>query len=171
MEDLKYPIGRFDASKNHNIAEIKAAIEILSHFPSDFRKVAESLTEKHLDTPYRPEGWTGRQVIHHVADSHIHMYTRLKFALLEENPTIKGYSEEVWALQPDVSGSIGSSLSIISGLHERLVLLLNSLKEEDFERSYYHAGYQKSYYLKNVVPLYAWHSNHHLAHLKIILNA
>ncbi|MEO8794912.1 MAG: YfiT family bacillithiol transferase, partial [Daejeonella sp.] len=117
-------------------------------------------------TPYRPEGWTVRQVIHHLADSHMNAFIRFKLALTESNPTITPFDESLWADLPDGKKSpIDSSLKIIEGLHFRWTALLNSLSEDQFQRTYFHPDHGKKWTLENVLALYSWHSSHHLAHI------
>ena len=146
------------------------AINYLEDFPKMLRELTHDLSDDILELTYRPEGWSIRQVVHHLADSHSNMYIRVKCALTEENPTIKGYSESDWALLADSKLPIESSLKIVEGLHERLVYIFRNLKQEDFEKTFYHNGYQRTYILRNVIALYRWHSEHHLAHIKLALN-
>ncbi len=167
LEKLRYPIGKFDIEKIYSFAEILDAKAVLASFPEKLNALCAILSDAQLDTPYRPDGWTARQVVHHMADSHMHMYTRVKFALTENNPTIKGYDEVVWANLPDCKLPIKSSLHIIEGLHSRLCALLDTLSEEDFKKTFFHAGYNRDYVLNKVIPLYAWHSRHHYEHVKI----
>jgi hypothetical protein len=170
MENLKYPIGKFDNTKEYPLESLSEAINYLEDFPKLLRELSNDLSDDILDTPYRPNGWTARQVVHHIADSHANMYIRVKCALTEVNPTIKGYSEGEWAKLPDSKLPIESSLKIIEGLHERLVFLFKDMKQEDFEKTFYHNGYQRTYILRNVIALYRWHSEHHLEHIKLVLN-
>lgn len=170
MENLQYPIGRFDNTKEVSPSELKKAIAYLAAFPKILNELTSNLSDEVLDKTYRPDGWSIRQVVHHIADSHGNMFIRLKCALTEENPTIKGYSEGAWANLSDSKLPITVSLPIIEGLHIRLNSLLNSMSEADFEKTFYHPGYQRTYVLKGVVALYAWHSEHHLEHIKIAIN-
>ncbi|MBK6978693.1 MAG: putative metal-dependent hydrolase [Cytophagaceae bacterium] len=169
MEELKYPIGKFDATKEYDYDSALAALDYLKDFPKTLRGITANMTEKQLDTAYRPEGWTARQVVHHIADSHANMYIRVKLALTEENPTIKGYNEAEWAKLMDSKLPIEDSLLIIEGLHNRLFHLLKNESPEVFEKTFYHNGYQRTYILKNVLNLYKWHSQHHLEHIKIAI--
>ena len=171
MQDLQYPIGKFAPKESYSFDEIKANIKILVDFPALLKASTATISEAALETPYRPEGWTARQVIHHIADSHANMYIRVKCALTEENPTIKGYNEGDWAKLPDSKLPIDSSLAIIEGLHQRVTSLFESMQEADFQRTFYHNGYQRTYVLANVVALYAWHSMHHLKHIEISIAA
>ena len=123
------------------------------------------LNEKQLDTPYRTGGWTLRQVVHHVADSHMNSVLRFKWALTEDNPTIKPYEEADWALLPDYRMPVESSLKITEGVHLHWVALLDSFTEEQWNRSFVHPATGQSMQLKKALALYAWHCNHHLAHI------
>jgi len=166
IELLKYPLGRYQPSDDIAPAQLAAWIEELATFPSRLRMVAESLSKDQLDTPYRPEGWTLRQVIHHLADSHMNAYIRFKLAITEEHPTIKPYNEKLWAECAESKfGPIASSLDLLETLHARWVLFLNTLEPADFERTYFNPEQQKSSALKNVLGVYAWHGAHHLAHI------
>lgn len=167
IENLKYPIGKFNNDKTYSFAEIMDAKAVLAAFPEQLNNLCKDLSDSQLDTPYRPGGWTARQVVHHIADSHIHMYTRVKFAMTEENPTIKGYDEEIWANLPDSKLAVHSSLLLIEGIHTRLVALLDTMTEVDFKRTFFHGGYNREYVLNKVIPLYGWHSSHHYEHIKI----
>jgi len=167
MEELKYPIGRFEHGGTYTPETNKSNIQIIGALPSKLFNLVQPLTEEQLETPYRPEGWTIRQTVHHIADSHINAYMRIHSALTSDNPTVAGYKENLWAELPDgKTAPVEWSLQLIKNLHLRWVLLLNSMSEADFERTYYHAGYDKTFVLKEVVALYAWHSEHHYQHIK-----
>jgi hypothetical protein len=168
MENLKYPIGRFEYGKKFSLKDTRQHIKVLDKLPTKLKKVANSLSETQLETPYRPDGWTARQVVHHIADSHINMYIRIRFALTEENPTIKGYDENDWANLPDAKLPIKASILIIEGVHKRMVALFKSLDKKQLKRTYYHSGYQKNFDVQEVIALYAWHSEHHLKHIEIV---
>lgn len=165
LELLKYPIGKFEHGVQYTSADTRLHIKILDKFPQRLKKLTAKLTDSQLDTVYRPDGWTIRQVVHHIADSHANMYIRVHCALTEENPTIKGYDEALWALLPDSKLPVKSSLQIIEGLHKRAVVLFKSLDTKALKRTFFHAGYQRSYEIKNVIALYAWHSEHHFQHI------
>ena len=129
-----------------------------------------NITEKELETPYRPDGWTVRQVIHHIADSHHHSYTRFKWALTEDKPLIKAYEEKDWAELNDVKHApIALSLLHIRAIHAKLVNLLKSMNETDFKRSFIHPETGKERTLDVNLALYAWHSNHHFAHIELVI--
>jgi hypothetical protein len=164
LDDLRYPIGRFSAPAS-SMAGVRAAyIQTLRQLPEQMRAAVNGLSEAQLDTPYREDGWTVRQVVHHVADSHCYAYLRCKHALTEDWPTIKPYDEVAWANLADSRLPVEISLSSLSALHERWVGLWGSLSEEDFQRGYVHPEFGR----KNLVfslSHYAWHSRHHTAHI------
>lgn len=165
LDELRYPIGRFSPPAA-SLPGIRAAhIETLRQLSERLRAVTAGLNDAQLDTPYREGGWTARQVVHHLADSHANAYVRYRLALTEDWPTIKPYDEAAWANLVDSRElPIGVSLAIIDGLHKRWVALLESLSEEDFQKGYNHPenGRQN---LATVLALYAWHARHHTAHI------
>ena len=162
--DARYPIGRFDQQEPISLA---VAIERIARLPSELRTAAEGLTERQLETPYREGGWTARQVIHHLADSHVNSYVRIRLALTEDKPTIRPYDEKLWAELPDGKlGPIGPSLSMIEGLQTRWAALLGSLKPADFDRGLIHPV-NGEMTIGRTVRVYAWHGRHHLAHLEL----
>ncbi len=164
LDALRYPVGRF-MPPAANTEEARAAnIETLRGLPARLREAVRGLSGDHLDTPYREGGWTVRQVVHHVADSHANAYIRFKLALTEDWPTIKPYNEAAWAKLADSQLPIESSLVFIDALHERWTALLDSLTEKDFEKGFVHpeSGRQT---LAHALAAYAWHSRHHTAHI------
>ncbi len=165
LETLKYPIGSFEYGKKYTITDTKAHIKVLEKLPQRLKALTAKLSDSQLDTPYRPDGWTLRQVVHHLADSHINMFTRVRFALTEDSPPIKGYDEAAWAMLPDHSMPIKASLQILEGLHKRMVMLLRNLQKADWKKTYYHGGYKKTFEIKEIIALYAWHSEHHYQHI------
>ena len=165
LEQLQYPIGKFEQGVQYTSADTRSHIKILDKFPQRLKALTAKLTDSQLDTTYRPEGWTIRQVVHHIADSHANMSIRVRCALTEENPTIKGYDEALWALLPDSKLPVKSSLQIIEGLHKRAVALFKNLDKKALKKTYFHNGYQKSYEIRNVIAIYAWHSEHHYQHI------
>lgn len=171
MEHLKYPIGRFDPVRDYSVAEAAEAIACLEAFPAMLRQQVDGLSGEDWEKTYRPGGWTVRQVIHHCADSHMNLYLRVKLSLTEDRPAVKGYHEDLWAELPDYAAPVNGSLQLLEVLHEKLVLILGTLSAEQWERTYYHAAYDREYVLRNVVQLYAWHSAHHLAHLRLALGS
>jgi hypothetical protein len=164
IEQLKYPIGKFNYTSGPD--ELSDAIERISSLPGKLRSAVEGLSADQLDTPYRDGGWTLRQVIHHIPDSHINAYTRFKLAMTEENPQIRPYDEVKWAECEEAKhGDIQLSLDLLDALHKRLVTFLRSLSANDLDRTYYHPANNKQSKLIEVVSMYAWHGDHHLAHI------
>jgi hypothetical protein len=164
LEDLRYPIGRFTPSASSDPAARAEHISTLRLLPSTLQAAVNGLTHLQLDTPYREGGWTVRQLVHHIADSHANAYCRTKLALTEAWPTIKPYDEAAWARLADSRLPIDGSLAMIAAIHERWVALLESLSDADFDRGYVHPenGRQN---LATVLAIYAWHSRHHTAHI------
>jgi len=164
-EELQYPIGRFGKPQTTGREQRNAWIDDLERLPAQLRAVTSNLDAEQLDTAYRPGGWTVRQLVHHLADSHINSYVRFRLALTEQTPVIKPYNEKAWAELPDArTAPIEVSLSLLENVHARLVALLRSLSDEDFTRTYRHPETGESS-LGTVLALYAWHSRHHLAHI------
>jgi uncharacterized damage-inducible protein DinB len=165
LETLRHPIGRFSASNPSIPQDRTAQIQILRELPDVLRAAVAGLDDAQLDTPYREGGWTVRQVVHHLADSHGNSFFRFKHALTEDWPTIKPYDEAAWAnLVDSRTVPVETSLALVSALHQRWVALLESLKEEDFQKGFNHPerGRQD---LATALALYAWHSLHHTAHI------
>jgi hypothetical protein len=162
--DPSYPIGRFDRSAPCTPDTRRAAIEAIAAMPEHLRRALDGLSDAQLDTPYRPGGWTVRQLVHHVADSHANGYVRTKLALTEENPTIKPYLQDAWAALPDSRLPVALSLGFLDGVHARWTALWRSLDDADFSRVFTHPelGPQT---LDAQLHLYAWHSRHHVAHV------
>ena len=166
LENLKYPIGKFIAPDDYSTAYIAAKIKEIATFPERLKIEVNHLTEEQLETPYRQNGWTIRQVIHHCADSHMNCFIRIKWALTEQNPTIKYYHEDLWATLPDNRiMPIEPTLLLLDGLHFRLTYLMKYLSESDLEKSFIHPENNTSYTIKEIIATYAWHGNHHLAHI------
>ncbi|MDR3273527.1 MAG: putative metal-dependent hydrolase [Flavobacteriaceae bacterium] len=166
IEELRYPIGKFNPPEIITPQILDHWIEDIASFPQRLKKEVEYLSEEQLDTPYRPEGWTIRQVVHHCADSHMNSFIRFKLALTENNPTVKPYFEALWAELPDYkSAPLEPSIKILEGVHQRWVIILQSLSEEDRKKSFFHPKDNKTIYLDEVTGIYAWHGNHHLAHI------
>lgn len=163
--DARYPVGKFELPKEVTPALRQAAIEELAATPAKVRAAVAGLAETQLDTPYREGGWTVRQVVHHLVDSHVNAYIRLRFALTENQPTIKPYEENDWAHLEDArSAPVEVSLKLLEPLHERWVRLLRSLKTEQYARTLLHPDHG----VKNVdwlLFLYSWHGRHHTAHI------
>lgn len=170
LEKLQYPIGKFSVPDSITKEDIVKNIDILEQFPNRLALLVSRLSDEQLDTPYRPGGWTVRQVVHHVSDSHHHSYTRFKWALTEDQPLIKAYYEARWAeLIDSKSAPIEMSLQHLKAVHAKLVYLLKHMTSEDFEKGFIHPEYNKLVQLKTNLALYAWHSNHHYAHIENLL--
>jgi uncharacterized damage-inducible protein DinB len=168
LADLRYPIGRVERKSSFTPQERRLAIDALAAAPPALRTAVKGLTDAQLDTPYRPEGWTVRQLVHHVADSHMNAYTRFRLALTEDNPTIKPYDEASWAELPDArSLPIGVSLDLLDGIHERLVHLLRATKDADFQRTLNHPE-NGMMTMDALLSVYAWHGRHHTAHVSAL---
>jgi hypothetical protein len=166
-EQLKYPTGKFQRPESHS-AELRMEwMDILSVLPSWMDACIENLDANQLQVPYRDGGWTIQQVVHHVADSHLNAYIRLKLALTQDNPTITPYDENAWAILPDVAAvPVNVSVTLLHTIHRRMIALLSRIAESDWERTYYHPQYQRTFAVWEVVALYAWHSKHHTAHIQ-----
>ncbi len=167
LETLKYPLGKFvrgtKAATSERRAECIASIE---SFPHRLRAEVQSLNDSQLDTPYRQGGWTVRQLVHHIADSHSQTLHRFKLALTEDKPTIKPYKEALWAEHADAcTMPLESSLAIVSGTHARWVVLMRAMKAEEWDRAFLHPEQQREVALSEALELYVWHSAHHLAHI------
>lgn len=169
LEQLKYPIGKAKIPEIISDSDVKEWISILAALPIKIRSITENLNAEQLDTPYRPEGWSVRQVVHHVVDSHSNSYIRFKWALTEEKPLIKAYHEELWAELHDYNAPIELSLKLLESLHAKLVYLLNGLSEKDLKRTFIHPETQQEVSLKKNIGIYAWHSQHHYAHIENLL--
>lgn len=165
IEFLKYPIGKFQLPELVTSEALAEAIGKIKSFPSDLFKAISLLSVQQLDTPYRPGGWTVRQLVHHCSDSHMNAFMRFKLALTEEGPTIKPYEEGEWAKLADATLPVESSLGIIQAIHMKWGVLLDSMKSEDFKKTYFHPEKKRSQKLEEVTLMYAWHSQHHLAHI------
>ncbi|CAH0343980.1 YfiT family bacillithiol transferase [Bacillus sp. CECT 9360] len=165
--DLRYPIGEFNHEGTITLESINEWIKEIENAPGELKEAVKGLEDEQLDTPYRPDGWTVRQVVHHLADSHMNAYVRFKLALTENNPTIKPYQESEWAELPDSRMSVEVSLTLLEALHARWVTLLRSLNSTQLEQTFQHpdsgivqVGYN--------IGLYAWHGRHHIAHITIL---
>jgi hypothetical protein len=163
--DLSYPIGKFDWTQTVTPERRRQLINEIAAAPANFRGAVRGLTDRQLDTPYRPDGWTVRQVIHHVADSHMNSYIRFRLALTEEQPAVNGYNEKEWAkLHDSQTLPVEVSLQLLDGLHGRWVDLLRSMSAADFERGFRHSEHGLIRLDMNLA-LYGWHSRHHAAHI------
>jgi DinB superfamily len=165
MSDLRYPIGQFTFDGFLTENQRNEFIDGIEQAPAKLRAAVGGLSPQQLDTAYRPDGWTVRQVVHHVADSHLNSYVRFKWALTEDEPTIKPYYEDRWAeLEEARSAPTEISLALLESLHKRWVLMLRSIKSEDWKRTFRHPELGLMGLEKNLA-LYAWHGKHHVAHI------
>ena len=164
--DLRYPIGKFQRPESLSPAERVAAIDAMRQAPARMRAASQGLTDSQLDTPYRPGGWTVRQVVHHVPDSHMNAYVRCKLALTEETPTIKPYDEAKWAELDDAKSKlIEHSVLLLESLHARWIFLLERLTPEQWRRTLNHPEWERPMSIDTLIALYHWHGKHHVAHI------
>jgi DinB superfamily len=164
-QDLRYPVGKYQPPEKISLEQRAEWIDVIEALPEKLKQAVSSLTEVQLDTPYRPGGWTVRQVVHHLPDSHLNSYVRFRLAVTEEAPAIRAYDEAKWAELPDAkTGPIGPSLLILEGLHQRWTALLRTLDDDAFARTFRHPELGEVR-LDWTLGLYAWHCRHHLAHI------
>ncbi len=170
LEYLQYPIGHFSCPEHITTLHIEEWIKALETFPKRLEVVVGDLIESQLETPYRKGGWTVRQLIHHIADSHHHSYTRFKWALTEENPIIKAYEEKAWSDLLDAhTAPTDISLNYLKALHLKLVFFLKGLSEEQLKRCYVHPVDNRKVSVAENMGKYVWHGNHHLAHIQNLI--
>ncbi|HLZ40353.1 MAG TPA: bacillithiol transferase BstA [Candidatus Sulfotelmatobacter sp.] len=170
MTDLRYPIGKFTYDGPLSEEQRRTLCEQIAEAPARLRAAVKGLSQQQLETPYRPDGWTVRQVVHHVPESHMNSYVRFKLALTEDEPTIKPYAEDRWAKTPDVQATpIEVSLALLDSLHDRWVRLLRLLGPEEWKRTFRHPDLG-SMTLDKTLALYAWHGRHHVAHITELRN-
>ena len=166
MTSLSFPLGPYVPEESLTPARRAELIGQISDAPTRLRAAVDRLTDEQLDTRYRPDGWTVRQLAHHVPDSHLNAYIRFKLALTEVNPTIKPYDEARWAELPDTAGtSVAVSLVLLEALHRRWVVLLRAMTDAEWSRTFFHPEKQQSLSLDWFLGLYAWHGRHHVAHI------
>ncbi len=166
--DLRYPIGTFQYEGELSREVISKWIREIEELPGLLQEAVKDLDENQLDTAYRPNGWTVRQVIHHLADSHMNAYIRLKLALTEDSPLVKTYDETAWAELADYQLPVEGSLLVLEGLHKRWADLLRNLNLNDLQRTFTHPELGEVLLYKNI-GMYAWHGKHHLAHITSLL--
>jgi hypothetical protein len=168
LDTLRYPVGPMPRLGGAPLARVERAtlLAVLEQTPGRFRALTEGLTEAQLDQRYRPGGWTLRQVVHHVADSHMNSYVRMKLAITEDAPQVKTYDEKLWAELPEArTGPVDMSLSLIEALHRRWVAFLRALTPEQWRRTFVHPDWGLVT-IDDAVTLYAWHCRHHAAHIE-----
>jgi len=165
MEDLRYPIGKFKYDGAVTDEQKQSFLSDIAQTPAHLRKAIDGLSDAQLDTPYRPGGWTVRQVVHHLPDSHMNSYVRFKLALTEDEPTIKPYAEDLWAQLADTAATpVETSLMLLDSLHDRWVRLLRSLTAAQWKRTFRHPELGPMN-LEKTLAIYAWHGKHHVAHI------
>lgn len=170
-DELRYPVGKFSMPGEISQSDVAGFIKSIEVLPGEMNNTWLALSDAQKDMSYRPGGWTARQVVHHVADSHMNAYIRCKLALTEEMPIIKPYKEALWAQLPDTAGCPPEvSLHLLTALHLRWSVLLRNLNASDFDRKFFHPESNREFSIRSVLALYDWHGRHHLGHLKIILN-
>jgi uncharacterized damage-inducible protein DinB len=163
-EDLSFPIGKYNKDAEINSEQRKQFIEEIVGLPNNLREAVKDLSDGQLDMPYRPAGWTVRQVIHHVGDSHMNSFIRFKLALSEDNPTIRPYAEDRWAETAEYKMSVDVSLNLIDSIHQRWATLLDSMSDADFARTLTHPE-TGAWTLEDLLGMYVWHGKHHTAHI------
>lgn len=168
LEHLKYPVGRFKLPPEVTMNEIREAVNTIAAFPSTLHETVSQLSAKQIETPYRPEGWTVRQVVHHCADSHMNALIRFKLALTEDQPVIKPYEQAKWASLADNNLSLDVSLTLLNSVHQRWVAVMEAMEAADWKRSFIHPEYGNEQRLEQAVMLYAWHCRHHGAHVLLV---
>lgn len=166
LEQLKYPIGNFTKPEKITKSQIKNWIADIESFPNSVEALTKTLSKTELNYIYRPKGWTIAQVVHHCADSHINSITRFKLALTETSPTIRPYFEDRWAKLVDYDLDLTAPIQILKGIHNKLGKLLRNMSDEDLTRDFIHPEHNKRFSLEETIGTYAWHSNHHLTHIK-----
>ncbi|WP_422348638.1 YfiT family bacillithiol transferase [Flagellimonas sp.] len=170
LEQLRYPIGTYHIPKAITQEQREEWISTLEHLPNRLEAMVTPLSEEQLETPYRPEGWTVRQLVHHISDSHHHSYIRFKWALTEDNPVIKPYFEKEWSKLFDAkTAPIQMSLDHLKAVHAKLVFLLKGLSQEQLERKFTHPEGNEETTLDENIGRYAWHGSHHFAHIENLI--
>lgn len=166
IQNLRYPVGKYSPKKNITAEDVAGYIKTIEEFPEKMKQAVAGLSNAQLDTPYRDGGWTIRQVVHHVVDSHINSYTRFKLTLTEDTPAIRPYFEDRWAELPEAkTGPVEISIPLLEALHRRWALMLRNITGKELKRTFYHPESKKETALDELMGLYAWHSDHHLAHI------
>ena len=166
IEELKFPIGTYKVPHEITSETISNWINSIEKFPKAVLDATANLSVEQLNWVYRPNGWTIKQVVHHCADSHLNSMARFKLALTEDNPTIRPYEEQLWAELPDsLTNDITDSILLLNGLHAKWVYLLYNLSKKQLKRTYIHPGHDKQFTIEYTIGSYAWHCNHHLAHI------
>lgn len=172
MDKHIYPIGKFEYGKSYSDADTQRHIQELELFPKQLKAITAELSEAHLNKSYRPGGWNARQIVHHLADSHMNAYIRIKLSLTEDKPVIKPYDQDSWAnLEDSTQLPIDCSLQLIEHIHYRMIHVIKSVDKSMLQRSYIHPEYNREFKLDELIALYAWHGKHHAGHLTVIINS
>lgn len=168
IDQLRYPIGKFLPQDSYTTEELQRFLSRIEALPVKIESLIRNFSAAQYDTPYREGGWTARQVLHHVADSHMNAYIRCKWTLTEDTPLIKAYNEKLWAETPETKLDPQISVILLKALHVKWVALLKLIKKEDLMREFVHPETKKHVRLDRLIALYAWHGDHHFGHLEII---
>ncbi len=168
LDQLRFPVGKYSPGDDYGMDEVMGWIEDIKALPSLLRKSLKGITDADLEKTYRPGSWTVRQVVHHLGDSHINAYVRMKRTLTEDVPTIQAYEEKLWAEMDDVKSiPIATSVSIITGIHTRLYEAIKDISIKELSREFKHVDYKKPQSMAYLIGMYAWHGRHHVAHIKL----
>lgn len=165
MTDPRYPIGKFTPQETYTSQDIQECIARIESLPSRLEAAVRGLTDQQLDTPYRDGGWTVRQVLHHLPDSHLNSYIRIKWTITESTPLIKAYDEKAWALTPETKLPPEMSINFLKALHVKWTTLMKLLTPEDLHKTFIHPESKQHVPLDRLIHLYAWHGDHHLGHI------
>ena len=168
VDQLRFPTGKFSPQESYSSDEIASNIERIACLPQKIESVFRNLSPRQLETTYREGGWTARQVLHHIADSHMNAYIRIKWTLTEETPVIKAYDEKSWATTPEIAEDPLVSVNLLKALHVKFCILLKKISPADMTKAFVHPETKKQVSIERMIALYAWHGEHHLGHLNII---
>lgn len=164
----QYPIGKFSPKESYTSEERDQFIRSIESLPGSIEQLVKDFTPSQWETPYREGGWTARQVVHHLADSHMNAYIRVKWTLTEDTPLIKAYDEKAWATTPEISADTVLSLDLLRALHAKWATLLRAIPESELGRAFVHPDTKRQNSIERMMALYSWHGEHHLGHLKLV---
>ena len=168
VPDPRYPIGKFSPQESYTPEEIAVNIGRIEALPLKIENIVGTLTPEQLDTPYREGGWTVRQVVHHIADSHMNAYVRFKWTLTEDSPLIKAYNEKLWATTPETQADPRISIELLKALHTKWSILLKALSPTELKKEFIHPDTKQHLKLERIIAMYAWHGEHHLGHIGLV---